>query len=69
MNYFNSIAPFKVLFIMFCYCILFVDIPWPEHEEALSDNSRCVIDKLLNFDPSSRPSAAGNLHLLFICYE
>ncbi|GIY35243.1 hypothetical protein CEXT_688521, partial [Caerostris extrusa] len=35
--------------------ILHKDIPWPDGEEALSDNARYVIDKLLTLDPSVRP--------------
>jgi len=50
--------------------VVFADIPWPEGEEALSENSRCVIDKLLNFDPMSRPNTPGisNLFKLHSVY-
>ncbi|OWF53020.1 serine/threonine-protein kinase greatwall-like [Mizuhopecten yessoensis] len=37
--------------------ILNRDIPWPEDEEALSDNAQYVIDELLTVDPDLRPSA------------
>ncbi|XP_033752369.1 serine/threonine-protein kinase greatwall-like [Pecten maximus] len=37
--------------------ILNRDIPWPEDEEALSENAQYVIDELLTMDPDLRPSA------------
>ncbi|XP_060086452.1 serine/threonine-protein kinase greatwall-like [Ylistrum balloti] len=37
--------------------ILNRDIPWPDGEEALSDNAQNVIDELLTMDPDLRPSA------------
>ncbi|XP_013390456.1 serine/threonine-protein kinase greatwall-like [Lingula anatina] len=37
--------------------ILNRDIPWPEEEEALSENAHAAIDALLNTDPDKRPKA------------
>ncbi|XP_069134056.1 serine/threonine-protein kinase greatwall-like [Argopecten irradians] len=37
--------------------ILNRDIPWPEGEEALSENAQNVINELLTTDPDLRPSA------------
>ncbi|KAJ8298650.1 hypothetical protein KUTeg_022710 [Tegillarca granosa] len=38
--------------------ILNRDIPWPDEEEALSENSRNAIEQLLTMDPGQRPHAA-----------
>jgi hypothetical protein len=41
------------------YWFVYIDIEWPEGEEALSENARSTIDSLLNLDPSLRPTAVG----------
>ncbi|XP_076320504.1 serine/threonine-protein kinase greatwall-like isoform X2 [Tachypleus tridentatus] len=38
--------------------ILNRDIPWPEDEEALSEDAQLAVNKLLTLDPVKRPSAA-----------
>ena len=40
-------------------CARFVDIPWPENDEALGDRARQAIDVLLTMDPQERPNAHG----------
>lgn len=40
----------------------FIDIPWPEGEEALSDIARSAIELLLTYDSKTRPDAKGFFH-------
>lgn len=40
------------------FCI-FVDIPWPEGEEKLSDNAQNAIDILLTIDSTKRAGLKG----------
>ncbi|KAL5006224.1 hypothetical protein ScPMuIL_015030 [Solemya velum] len=37
--------------------ILNRDIPWPEEDEALSEDAQQAVDSLLTFDPKQRPTA------------
>jgi len=45
-------------------CYLFVDIPWPEGEDAISEGCREAIEALLIMDPSQRPGARGKYQLV-----
>lgn len=38
---------------------IFVDIPWPEGEEKLSDNAQNAIDILLTIDSTKRAGLKG----------
>lgn len=38
---------------------IFVDIPWPEGEEKLSDNAQNAIDILLTIDSAKRAGLKG----------
>jgi len=46
------------------FVILFVDIPWPEGEDAISEGCREAIEALLIMDPSQRPGARGKYQLV-----
>jgi len=47
--------------ITWCLC-MYIDIEWPEEDEALSDSARSTIEALLSSDPQSRPDALGLTH-------
>ena len=40
--------------------VIVVDIPWPRGDEALPEETKCVIDALLCKDPSGRPKLKGS---------
>ena len=35
------------------------DIPWPEEDEALSEQAQVCVDTLLSMDSQQRPAAEG----------
>ena len=54
----------------FTCVFVFVDIPWPEGEEKLSDNAQSAMDMLLTVDDTKRAGMRGKSlvsDLLYTC--
>lgn len=45
----------------FTYIFVFVDIPWPEAEEKLSDHAQSAIEILLTIDNTKRAGIKGEV--------
>lgn len=44
-----------------CFPLYYLDIPWPDGEEAMSEDAQEAINSLLTMDPSDRPTSKGTI--------